>query len=462
MRSLRLRAVVVVVLVACGPLVLVAGSDSFERGVGRRMTNNLEAAVAELQADPGHLAEVAADRGLWVRLLDGDDVVASHDGETKTFWVRLRADFYSSDGAPTLQEHDAARAPIETRDVVRAAQQGATSSGCLPPDDDGRLVVCYAGARLADGRVLYLLESSRRPIRAVYDLRYFLAKLTLLTLPAALLLAWWLGRRMIRPVEQLRAQALAHAARATPGGKLELDRGDEFGDLTQALNTLLDALDERKRANQAFVADLVHEFKNPVAAIRAASESLEGGAPDAARAERLARILRDSSSRLDDLVTRFLELARAEAGLPDQERTEVALEPLVRGVVESRDGAPVTLELDLRDGEDRVWGVSSGLESVVRNLVDNAASFADPRDPKVTVALRGLPGAVRLQVRDNGPGLPDADLDRVFDRFYTTRRTGTGLGLALVRAVVEAHGGDVRASSPSDGGAMFTVQLPRR
>lgn len=462
MRSLRLRALLVVVAVACGPLVLVAASDGFERGVGRRLTNNLEAATGDLAAGAADTEGVARTRGVWLRVLDGDTLVEEADGESASFWVRFRASFYSSDGAPSLREADAAYASVASRDAVVQARAGHATSGCLPPDADGRLLVCFSAAPLPDGRVAYAVESSRRPIRAVYDLRYFLVKLTLLTLPAALLLAWWLGRRMIRPVEQLRAQALERAARAQPGSKLVLDRGDEFGELAQALNTLLDALEQRKQANQAFVADLVHEFKNPVAAIRAASEALEGGAPDAGRAERLARILRDSSRRLDDLVTRFLELARAEAGLPDDARVQVDFAPLVRGVVEARVGVPIELEIDVREGEDRLSGVASGLESIVRNLLDNAASFADPTDPKVRVVLRGLPGAVRLEVLDNGPGLAPEDIDRVFDRFYTTRRTGTGLGLALVRAVVEAHGGEVVASAPPAGGAKFTVLLPRR
>lgn len=446
LRSLRLRAVLVVAVVACLPLLIVAASDGVERGAGRRMERNLGRALAELAEQPGDLAAIARERGVWLRLIDGE-AVAGHDGESESWGVRMRSRFLHADGAPSLPEHDGARPPPHQRGVVVAAREGS-ASGCLPANG-GRLVVCDAAIALPDGRIAYAIESSRRPIRAVYDLRYHLGKLTLATLPAALLLAWWLGRRMVRPLEQLGAQARAQVAAAQPG--LRLDRGDEFGDLAEALNALLGALDERKRANQDFVADLVHEFKNPVAAIRAASELLENGAPTDERAAAIAGVLRDSSRRLDVLVSRFLELARAEAGLPDQVREPVDLGALARAAWPA-----ATVE-----GDCVVAGVGASLESVVRNLVDNARAFAADADPQVRVGVRRVGDAVHLQVRDNGAGIPPDDLPRIFDRFFSRRTgAGTGLGLALVHAVVVAHGGTVAARN--DGGAVFEVVLPAR
>ena len=437
-------------VVACGPLAIAGGFDAWERGVGHRMEANVEAALSALQRSSA--VDVAQAHGAWVRVLEGDAVVQEHDGEVESWPVRLRDRLYRSDGAPTLQQADAARPSFAARSELRVAKEGAIDTGCRPTQQ-GRLLVCHAAGVLPDGRVGYVLESSRRPIRAAYDLRYHLAKLTLASLPVALFLAWWLGRRMVRPLEQLQAQARAQARRGAPS-RIELDRADEFGDLADAFNHLLAALEERKDANQAFVADLVHEFKNPVAAIRAASEALESAPSNEERAARLARVLRDSSQRLDDLVSRFLELARAEAGLPDEERVDVDLLVLAEALAGSA-------ELRREEGPWRVRGVPSRLESVVRNLLDNAWSFADEAAPRVQLVLGRSGDDVVIEVRDNGGGIAPEDLPRVFDRFFTRRRTGrgTGLGLALVRAVVEAHGGGVAARNGPTG-AVFEVRLP--
>ena len=261
-----------------------------------------------------------------------------------------------------------------------------------------------------------------------------------------------------------REQVLAQAADESPRPQVNLPRRDEIGDLAVAFNGLLRTLDERRLANEAFVADLVHEFKNPVAAIRASAEQLRSRDADP-RTERLARILEASSERLDALVTQFLELARAEAGMPSEARTPTDLAELARGIVES-------VRADVRwsgvtfavrsPAAAIVPGVALRLESAPRNLIENAASFAAPAGE---VEVRVEPGddAVELSVRDTGAGIAEVDVPRVFNRFFTTRggAQGTGLGLALVKAVIVAHGGDVHAESAPGKGATFSLTLPR-
>src|SRR5262249_11056259 len=143
------------------------------------------------------------------------------------------------------------------------------------------------------------------------------------------------GRRVVRPVEELRRQAVAKASEPSPRADLTIRGGDEMQDLASSFNALLAALEERRFANEAFVADLVHEFKNPVATIRACADALAESPADAARAARLSRLLTESSGRLDALVTQFLELARAEAGMHREPREPVELASLARGVVDS-------------------------------------------------------------------------------------------------------------------------------
>ena len=304
-------------------------------------------------------------------------------------------------------------------------------------------------------------DEAARSLRPLYDRQAELRFLTTLVLPIGLLLAWWLGWRMTRPLEELRRQARLRAEQATRRGPLEpLDpgRGDEFGDLAASFNALLAALEQRNAATASRSAELAHELKNPVAAIRSAAEALRGGPPDAARAERLGRILADSSQRLDDVVTALLELSRAEAGLTDRARSPVDLAALVQGIAGGLETEGVEVQVT-GEPELVVSGVPEALESALRNLLANAASFAASR---VEVRLERLPAGAAVRVSDDGPGIPSESLPHVFDRFFTTRRPagGTGLGLALVRAVAEAHEGDVSAGSPPGGGALFRLWLP--
>ena len=497
------------------------------------IANTAETDSADMEA---RLDEIAARRGTRIRVVRDDGATRFDlDADRGTDLVhQIGTLFFGPDGAPTLREFDETLGPVTKRPEVVKVTGWATSpappppplleesshaypfaiarkpdassaapvstafrSGPPPPNEPtvvtgcrvspaGKLLVCHAARAVTlDGRphVVYAQESSRRAVRALYDLRYHLARLSIVMLPFALVFSWWMGRRMVRPIEWLRERVLEKAKSANPRADIDLSGGDEVRDLAEAFNDLLGALDQRRRANEAFVADLVHEFKNPVAAIRACAESLASGGADEKRAARLAKILSDSSGRLDALVSQFLELARAEAGMPNEARADVDLGALANGVATAASDSfeDVTFVVEA-DPDTIVVGVAPRLDSLVRNLVDNAASFAG-KGGSVRIVVRREPAAaagseiVALEISDTGPGIAAEDLPRVFDRFFTTRalarpdidrpgpkRHGSGLGLALVKAVAEAHGGEVSAlgtRAPGEG-ATFRVTLPAR
>ncbi len=510
------------------PQLIVVAWSLMERDIGgklqwetKRSIEEVTEALATGNGSPEQVVDEVARRwGTRIRLVRADgDVPVDADADRGTDLVhQIGTLFFGPDGAPTLREFDETLGPVAKRpEVTRiTGWSGAPAPPILPegtahvypfgrerhPDESsaapvstafraeappprsssietgcrtspaGKLLVCHAAGVVTFGgapHVIYAQESSRRAVRALYDLRYHLARLSVVMLPLALVFSWWMGRRMVRPIEWLRERVLEKARSANPRADIDLHGGDEVRDLAVAFNDLLGALDDRRRANEAFVADLVHEFKNPVAAIRACAESLESGAVDEKRAARLSRILADSSGRLDALVSQFLELARAEAGMPNEARADVDLDALARGIATSFDG--VRISVDAEPGTS-VHGVAPRLDSLLRNLIDNAASFAGP-DGEVRVLVRRVGEHVLLEVSDTGPGIAAADLPRVFDRFFTTRasgraseegprRGGSGLGLALVKAIAEAHGGDVAARNEPGAGATFRVRLPAR
>ena len=316
--------------------------------------------------------------------------------------------------------------------------------------------------------IVHVQKSSLRAVGPVYALRQRLLRLMVFTVPLSFMVAYFLSRRLNKPLAALRDATLdkatsAHAVADLPEG------ADEIGEVGHSVNLLLRALDERRKATSAFMADAVHEVKNPVAAIKAAAESLASGAQPPERQQRIARIVQESAVKLDRLVTGLLDLSRAEAGMPGEERADVDLRPLATAVSESvqHDVRFGNVKIVVLPGADAdaplVSGVSSRLESVLRELVINGASFCEEKGGSVTVALTATKTHVTVDVSDTGPGIDPQALPHVFDRFFTTRvqQKGTGLGLAMVKAVVEAHGGHVKATSEDGAGAHFSLTLPR-
>ncbi len=474
--SLRGRAYIAVVLVVLAPVIAVEIAGTFGDGERRDLEQRALRAAGDLGGVVGSgktyavaVEEIARRNGVRLTLVGPDGrVVAARDHDPETsLRDRLGDVFFGREGAPHLGAYDATRPPLLERAEVVAARKGDRAAGCTVALG-GKLLVCHAvtPAEGPGGTFVVVAEkSSPRVIRALWDVRGAMVKLTLIVLLAALALAAWLSRQIVRPIERLRREVLARKASPLGGDPIPIVAHDEIGDLATAFNALLGAVADKTRQNHAFMADLVHELKSPVAAVRAAAEALSAGPADEVRARRLGRVLAASSRRLDALVGEFLELARAEAGLPDEERTPVDLADLARGRVaalsDDEQHAGIRFEIDASPAV--VDGVAARLDRALGNVLDNAASFAG-EGGTVHVAVAAEGADCTITVSDTGPGIALPVLGRIFDRFFTDRADGrgTGLGLSLTKAIVEAHGGSVYAASPPGQGAVITLRLPRR
>lgn len=310
--------------------------------------------------------------------------------------------------------------------------------------------------------------------------RRALVPFALVALAVNLLASLLLHLFVARPVMRLSAAAdevKRGRARAISLPDLE-DRRDEIGDLARSLESMTETLSARMDAIEGFAADVSHEIKNPLTSIRSALETLDLVTEKAQR-DKLTALLQQDVRRLDRLITDISNASRLDAELSRDRPRPVDLAALltdIAGVYETtaKPGeAPVTLTLAV-EGAQRVMGRDGPLGQVFRNLIDNARSFSPAGSGVRVTLLRDDTDAltpVRVLVEDDGPGIPAENLETVFERFYTSRPRGTafgsnsGLGLSIVRQIVEAHGGRVAAANRQDAtgavqGARFEVALP--
>lgn len=484
--SLRLRAMIVLIGVVITPLLFVWMSKPYELTISYRMQLIMEEARADVlsfersapldkRALDAHIKAIAERHGLRIRLLDArHQVWSDHDYTVNNDWHdSFGALGFTQEQIARLKAYDESLPLIQARAEVIEASAGRSARGCTHSQQN-KLLVCTMASQLEVGEgklrpeqplLLHTQAASPRAIRSLYDVRHQLLKLAGQVMVVALLLGLWLGWRMVSPLRVLRRQVIDRLGPPVSTKPVDVIGKDEVTDVAQAFNQLLAAIEAQRQANLGFMADVAHEIKNPVAAIRACSENMSKTPQiDEQRAARYARILRSSSERLDVLVSRFLELARAEAGLESEARVQIEIGVMIERIMESF-GADeryqgVRFEVDI---EPLTYvGAPGPLETAVRNLVDNAASFALAREPLVSVSLKAHKGHHVLMVEDKGPGIPPEDLDRIFDRFFTRRDDdqGTGLGLAMTRAVITAHGGELAVRSTLGEGTCFTIVLP--
>lgn len=473
-RSLRFKALVAVAMIVLAPAVYVwttSLQDTVSIALLRTdLTNATSAAVRGARAGTLDVEDVSSTHRVRIRLLDGGFRVledGAHDGDAR--WFHPLTDlWFGPEGRPRPAEWDPKLPPLPEREELVEALGTGVGSGCQATAR-GDLWICAEARRVEtpDGtRWLHVQRSTARSARALWADRFQMTQLTLSVLAFAVLLTLWLATRWVRPIESLRDQALARVQGPVSTEPLSVERSDELGEVADAFNTLLASIAERNRANELFAADLAHELKNPLAAVRTAADALGSGRPlDPERAARLERILADSASRMQTVIDRFLELARAEAGLADAERRDVDVVALVDGLLDGLRADPRYPDVRfVRDGDPGPLPVPAAperLETALRNLLGNGAAFASGRDPaEVRVTVRALGARVQLDVADTGPGIPADDLPRLFDRYFSRRQGGTGLGLALAKAIVDAHGGSLTATSEPGRGAVFSASLP--
>ena len=254
-------------------------------------------------------------------------------------------------------------------------------------------------------------------------------------------------------------------------------RRDEIGHLSGSLRDMTAALYNRIEAIESFAADVAHELKNPLTSLRSAVETLPLARSDESR-NRLLSVIQHDVKRLDRLISDISDASRLDAEMQRHEAQPVNIAKLLSTVVSVAkerhdDGVTVMLTFEgVGPAGFLVLGNDSRLGQVVDNLIDNARSFSPPGG-SVRVTCRRLKSQIEIIIDDDGPGVPDEAMEKIFERFYTHRPhqpfgQNSGLGLSISKHIIEAHGGRVcaenRVRAGAEGapvlGARFTVRLP--
>ncbi len=257
-------------------------------------------------------------------------------------------------------------------------------------------------------------------------------------------------------------------------------RRDEIGELSLSLRTMMGALYSRIEAIESFAADVSHEIKNPLTSIRSAVETLELAKNNEARTM-LMDLIQQDVSRLDRLISDISDASRLDAELARERSETVIIGKLLEGLVAiyqgTRKDTDPHVKLRFKErlpGDGAVLGIESRVGQVFRNLINNAISFSDSGaaiDISVDRYFRQNKEYIRIFIDDEGPGIPEDNLDTIFNRFYTERPeaegfgNNSGLGLSISRQIVEAHEGEIWAENKTgnDGGvkgARFVILFP--
>jgi two-component system OmpR family sensor kinase len=397
------------------------------------------------------LAAVSADTTSRLRVLDARGVVVADSVQT------------GSIGASYAQ-----------RPEIAAALKGEYGADTRRTEL-GRVALFVAAPIHADGRIVgatYASSTTFSVMTLLYDYRRQLAFLIVVYLVIALVIGELLARWLVRPLRKLQesASSLAadHSVRVTPEGPSEVrDVADALNRLAEDIETSTIELHDEEQRKSRFVSDVSHELRTPLTAIRGAAETLLDESIPADDRRRFLSTIVAESDRLARLASDLLTLQRIEGATGELPLSRVDLRQVSALAVEALEplAAGRGVKVEVEGDAPAVLGDRDRIQQVIANLVDNATRMT-PSGGAVTVRLRAEGGRGIVEVADDGPGIPEPDLQRLFDRFYRAESSraratgGAGLGLAIVKAIVVSHQGTIAVANRPEGGAVFTVSLP--
>ncbi|MBV7264773.1 sensor histidine kinase [Erythrobacter ani] len=435
------------------------------------------------------LVQIGKEQGMRLRMFDAEGLLwadsfaldepsfefddISDDTWDQQFarWLDRTVDTIVSAEAVTDYVEPEAQTADAWPELVRAREE-RLSQITLYDWEDGTPVITAAAPVGLNGATLLTVRNAVDITATVRAARTTLVTAVLLVLFASAMLSLYLARTIVTPLRELARAAI----KVRQGRERDVEvprlpeRSDEIGLLARAVSDMTGALRQRIDAVDSFAADVAHEIKNPLASLRSAIESLPR-VKDAETRRELEQIATHDVRRIDRLVSEISDASRIDAEMSRATLERIDMVSLVREIIGSREHRAENLdhriELNTRGFAAHVLGVGARLERVVENLLDNAVSFSPPEAP-IEVTIDNDGSCVTVVVCDSGPGIPENSREKVFHRFHSVRPeeedfgNHSGLGLAIARAIAEAHDGSLAAEARPDGksGACLRFKLP--
>ena len=437
---------------------------------------------------PDALAEIAKSTGSRIRLYAPDGRLIADSWSITGPTYRLRdpsKESWMKDAARALDRgfnmlvgaeyapdySDPAQDRITAWPEAYQAQQAQAVASKIRTAPD--LTPVLSAAAPVDGGALLVTSNERSLTRSMRSQRAGLALAMGISIILSVLLSLFLARTIVRPLRRI--ALAAHRVRLGRAREVRVprlpSRRDEIGLLARSVSDMSQSLRQRIDNIEAFAADVTHELKNPIASLRSALDGLES-VKDSKLRQRLMDVAREDVMRLDRLISDISEAARTDAELARARFEPVDLGPLIEQLVKSWDSRRDKGDARIAFARPRkestlVMGDPARLARALDNILDNAVSFSPPGG-LVEVAASHVGNQVRIRIDDEGPGVPPEAREAIFHRFHSMRPEDesfgrhSGLGLAIAKAIVEGHDGEITVYDRDDApsGARFIISLP--
>ena len=318
-------------------------------------------------------------------------------------------------------------------------------------------------------------EQANEIITAVKERKAFIVRTMIAVAIVILIFSLFLNKYILKPISLLVkfSEAIKKKSNQNIDIKKVFVRDDEIGKLTVSIDEMTKELQQRTNRAETFSNDLAHEIRNPLASLKSASELLDK-TTEKNESEKLLKIINHDVERIERLITDYSQMLKDEASLSREKMSKVNLIEIINSVVEDFKQDLINqskkIEINIKDKVSTkngyyIFGIGNRLEQVIANLLDNSISFSQ-NNQKIEIILEETSTNVLMTIKDEGPGFSETSTQKIFKRFYSNRPASfgkhSGLGLNIVKNIVELHKGTIAASNRIDTkGALVEVLLPK-